>query len=267
MSIATIFILGGTAAYHLHPAGYATIIEQQMIDTPFGPSPPFYRLETGGGTQLWYGSRHGQGSLERSARFVGHQANLWAIRALGCQLVLSWNGVGAINPTLRVGDLVVPAGIMDWTRNRINSFNPTPPAELQPLRQAARTIDHINAGREPGQVARPFHEPGRQAILTAANQLDKQATYLCTEGPRLETAAEIELAAKLGADIVGMTLCPEVWLAAELGLAYASLCLVTNFATGRWHLDPRREFGPAVAERALTLLFAVAEKLTETNSS
>jgi purine nucleoside phosphorylase len=56
-----------------------------------------------------------------------------------------------------------------------------------------------------------------------------------------------------------MTLCPEVWLAVEAGLDYASLCLVTNFATGRRHIDPRRDFGPAVAERALTLLLKAAE--------
>ena len=261
--MATIFILGGTAAYHLAPAGYATVREQRIVETPFGPSPLFYQLETERGLTVWYGSRHGQGSLERSARFVGHQANLWAIRELGCQIVLSWNGVGAINPTLRVGDLVVPAGIMDWTRNRINSLSLTPPAEAHSMRQAARTIDHINTGREARQVAYPFHQPSRQAILAVANHPDCQATYVCTEGPRLETAAEIDLAANLGADVVGMTLCPEVWLAAELGLAYASLCLVTNFATGRWHLDPRRQFGPTVAERALTLLLGVAESLPD----
>jgi purine nucleoside phosphorylase len=65
----------------------------------------------------------------------------------------------------------------------------------------------------------------------------------------------------LGADVVGMTLCPEVWLAAELGLKYASLGQVTNFATGRWHIDPRREFGPSVAERAMTILLAAADEI------
>ncbi|MCA9941394.1 MAG: hypothetical protein KC418_22295, partial [Anaerolineales bacterium] len=69
------------------------------------------------------------------------------------------------------------------------------------------------------------------------------------------------LAGQLGADVVGMTLCPEVWLAAELGVAYASLCLVTNFATGLWHLDPRRDFGAGVARRALPVLLAAAVEL------
>jgi 5'-methylthioadenosine phosphorylase len=86
-------------------------------------------------------------------------------------------------------------------------------------------------------------------------------TYVCTEGPRLETAAEIDLAAELGADVVGMTLCPEVWLAAELGLKYASLGIVTNFATGRWHHDPRRDFGPGVAERAFKIMLAAADSM------
>jgi 5'-methylthioadenosine phosphorylase len=194
---------------------------------------------------------------------------------LGVELILSWNGVGAINPILRVGDAIVPAAIMDWTRTRMSTFGEVKAegdepelflAEAAALRSAARTIDHIQNGHDPKQVARPFDEKARLAIATTLNQSPisnlQSPTYVCTEGPRLETAAEIQLAADLGADIVGMTLCPELWLAAELGLAYASLCLVTNFATGRQHLDPRRNFGPSVAERGMQLLLAVAKTLT-----
>jgi purine nucleoside phosphorylase len=191
---------------------------------------------------------------------------------LGVRLVLSWNGVGAINPDLRVGDVIVPERIMDWTRNRINSFGSEAPFPEQAaaLRTAARTIDHINNGRNPTQVAYPFDTTARQHLLAAAadyhprleeNPPTENLTYVCTEGPRLETAAEINLAAELGADVVGMTLCSEVWLAAELGLKYASLGQVTNFGTGRWHIDPRREFGPIVAERAMQILLTAAERM------
>jgi 5'-methylthioadenosine phosphorylase len=200
---------------------------------------------------------------------------LWAARALGVGLVLSWNGVGAINPVLRVGEAVVPAAVMDWTRHRVSHFGSGEEAEkAAALRSAAHTINHIHNGRDPKLVARPFNENARQAIYSVLRITYSESdhpqyairnthypVYVCTEGPRLETAAEIELAAELGADVVGMTLCPEVWLAAELGLGYASLCLVTNFATGRKHLDPRRNFGPAVAERGMRVLLAVAEEL------
>jgi 5'-methylthioadenosine phosphorylase len=267
-----ILIFGGTAAYHIDPAGFARVVRQRVLETPFGRSPIIHALVTETGTALWFASRHGENSLDRSARFVNHRANLWAAKELGVRLVLSWNGVGAINPDLRVGDVVVPEGIMDWTRNRINSYGEkaTYPAEAELLRTAARTIDHINNGRNPTQVAHPFDPDARQQLLAVAadyhprlaeNPPVEGLTYVCTEGPRLETAAEINLAAELGADVVGMTLCPEVWLAAELGLKYASLCQVTNFATGRWEIDPRREFGPPVAERAMRLLLEVTDKM------
>jgi 5'-methylthioadenosine phosphorylase len=237
--------------------------------TPYGPSPRFKRLLAPSGATVWYSSRHGESGLERSARFVNHRANLWAARALGARTVLSWNGVGAIHPSLKVGDAVAPAALLDWTRHRISSFadpslSPEQVARAAAWRSAGRTIDHIHAGAEPRQSARPFAEAAREAIVAAIPVLPAESppfTYVCTEGPRLETAAEIALAARLGADVVGMTLCPEVWLATELGLDYASLCLVTNLATGRRHLDPRRDFGPDVAWRGLATLLAAAARL------
>jgi 5'-methylthioadenosine phosphorylase len=261
-----ILIFGGTAAYHINPADFAEVVINRVLETPYGDSPTFQALVTAQGTALWFASRHGENSLDRSARFVNHRANLWAARELGVRLLLSWNGVGAINPELRVGDVVVPEGIMDWTRNRINSFGAEAlfPEEAADLRAAARTIEHINNGRDASQVAYPFDPAARQTLLDAAGAeaaVMEKVSYVCTEGPRLETAAEIELAAELGADVVGMTLCPEVWLAAELGLKYASLGIVTNFATGRWHHDTRRDFGPSVGERAFRILMAAADQM------
>ncbi len=266
MQDAGIVILGGTAAYSIDPADFAEVVEKRVVETPYGRSPLFLRLVMAGGTAVWFSSRHGEDSLARSARFVNHRANLWAVRALEATAVLSWNGVGAIQPDLRVGQMVVPVGLMDWTRNRISTFGPDAPHfdAVERLRHDARTIEHIENGREARMVARPFAENWRERILQEVEEQSlvsglQSLVYVCTEGPRLETAAEIALAADLGADVVGMTLCPEVWLAAEMGLAYASLCLVTNFATGRWYLDPRRDFGAGVAERALKVLLKVAE--------
>ena len=261
-----IVILGGTAAYSIDPADFAEVVEKRVVATPYGRSPLFLRLVTADDKAVWFSSRHGEDLLARSARFVNHRANLWAVRALGATAVLSWNGVGAIQPDLRVGQMVVPIGLMDWTRNRISTFGQDVShfEAAEQLRYGARTIGHIENGREASMIARPFAETWRERILQEVGEQPLASNppspvYVCTEGPRLETAAEIQLAADLGADVVGMTLCPEVWLAAELGLAYASLCLVTNFATGRWHIDPRRDFGASVAERALqVLLTAVA---------
>ena len=267
MKKANLLIFGGTAAYSIKPKAFAHIAETITLDTPYGRSPQLHKLMTKQGTAVWYGSRHGENSLARSARFVNHRANFWAAQQLGVHLVLSWNGVGAINPQLHVGDLIIPTALMDWTRHRHHSFGDAA-RYRQPAHQwriAARTIEHINNGRQAQQTATPFQAQACQQIkaVLAKQQITPKLTaptYVCTEGPRLETAAEIQLAADLGADVVGMTLCPEVWLAAEMGLGYASLCFVTNFATGRWHIDPRREFGPGVAQRALLILLAVADR-------
>jgi len=116
-----------------------------------------------------------------------------------------------------------------------------------------------------GEVSNAPFSPALRARLIAACAASGKAyathgAYVCTEGPRLETAAEISLYGWGGAAVVGMTLVPEVWLAAELGLPYASLCIVTNMATGRWHFDPRRDFGPGVGVTGLDVTLAAASQ-------
>jgi purine nucleoside phosphorylase/very-short-patch-repair endonuclease len=108
----------------------------------------------------------------------------------------------------------------------------------------------------------PFNPDLRARLIAACAESGgayaTHGTYVCTEGPRLETAGEISMFGWGGAAVVGMTLCPEVWLAAELGIPYASLCIITNMATGRWHLDPRRDFGPSVGVQGLKVTLAAA---------
>jgi len=239
----TTVIFGGTAAYHLNLADYAQVGERRVPDTPFGASAPFVQL-TAGGKTVWFSSRHGEDGLQRSAAFVNHRANLWAARDLGATGILSWNGVGAIAPGLAVGQFVVPDDVLDMTRGRVANFAlPSPPSLRSPLSQGE------------GLINAPFDANLRTRLIAACAESGAPyaayGTYVCSEGPRLETAAEIEMYGWGGAAVVGMTLCPEVWLAAELGIPYASLCIVTNMATGRWQLDPRRDFGAGVGVRGL----------------
>ncbi len=234
-------ILGGTAAYHLDPAAFAPVRRvEDRVETPYGPVGPLVHLEVPGGTVLFL-SRHGAGRLRRTARFVNAPALLYALKARGAQGVLSWNGVGAIDPLLEVGDALIPDRLIDWTRAR----------SLPP------------EGIPPG----PYFDPTlRTALATAARAALPRTfdggVYACTEGPRLETRAEVEALARLGADAVGMTLVPEVYWARILGLPYASLCLVTNFATGRARgRPPLRRFGPEVGARAFRVLLRAAARL------
>ncbi len=236
----TTIIFGGTAAYHLKLHDHVAVGERRIVNTPYGDSSPFIYL-TSSEHSAWFSSRHGEDGLQRTAAFVNHRANLWAARELGATGILSWNGVGAIAPGLAVGQMVVPDDLLDMTRARVASFQS---AEL-----------NTPAGK-------PFADDLRKRLVTASESLGficaTHGTYVCTEGPRLETAAEIALYGWGGAAVVGMTLSPEVWLAAELGIPYASLCIVTNMATGRWTFDGRRDFGAGVGVKGLQVTMAAA---------
>lgn len=240
----TTVIFGGTAAYHLKLEEHAQVGERRVIETPFGESAPFVQLAKDG-REAWFSSRHGEGGLQRSATFVNHRANTWAARELGATAILSWNGVGAITPGLSVGQMIVPDDMLDMTRARISTFDDVGRGCALSLRTPS---------------GKPFADSLHQRLITACASLDfpctPHGTYVCTEGPRLETTAEISLYDWGGATIVGMTLAPEVWLAAELDIPYASLCIITNMATGRWHYDPRRDFGPGVGVKGLQVMLS-----------
>tara|TARA_B100001964_G_scaffold212405_1_gene248460 strand:- start:69 stop:761 length:693 start_codon:yes stop_codon:yes gene_type:complete len=217
-----ICIFGGTAAYHLTSADFGAAQALPELETPHGVAAPFLRLR-----EALFISRHGARELARSAAFVNHRANLWAAREHGASAILSWNGVGAISARLGVGDQIVPRDLLDFTRGR------GLPRQALPEMRA------------------PFWEAGRQALSRAAPRAREQGVYACSEGPRLETPAEINAFEQLGADFVGMTLVPEVFLAAEFGLPYAALCIVTNLAAGRSTPESGRRFGVEVGREGL----------------
>jgi 5'-methylthioadenosine phosphorylase len=251
----TIIIFGGTAAYHLKLEQFAAVGERRTVETPYGQSAPFVQLTSNGKT-IWFSSRHGEDGLQRSAAFVNHRANIWAARELGATGILSWNGVGAIAPGLSVGQAVIPDDVLDMTRARVASF--LTPSAIDGWGDLAGRPYLSDISLPAGN---PFDDSLRHRLIQACIQLNiphaTHGAYVCTEGPRLETAAEIAMFSWGGAAVVGMTLAPEVWLAAELGIPYASLCIVTNMATGRWHLDARRDFGPGVGEKGLRVTLAV----------
>jgi 5'-methylthioadenosine phosphorylase len=145
---------------------------------------------------------------------INYRENIATLRKAGVQVIIATAAVGAINPKMKPGDLLVLTDFIDFTKgNRetstLNSF-----------------ID----------LSQPYDPELNKAIIETARQLKlkvhPQAVYACTEGPRFETKAEIKMFAKLGADVVGMTQVPEVVLAAEAGIPYAVIGVVTNFAAG-----------------------------------
>ena len=157
-------------------------------------------------------NRHGKNYLPPSQ--INHRANIAALKNEGAEDILATAAVGSINRKMQPGDLVLLTDFMDFTKGRIETFTPS------------SFVD----------VSRPYSSFLIKKILNAAVKLRIKthpgATYVCTEGPRFETRAEIKMFGKLGADVVGMTNVPEVILAAEVGIPYAIIGVVTNFAAG-----------------------------------
>ncbi len=184
-------------------------------DTPFGASVPIHIFSSGSGP-LAVLSRHGEGQYGVSAPFVNDKANLWALKSLGVEKIISWSAPGSVDPRIAPGDLVVPDDVLDWGAERATFFT----------------------GRGQGVIRAwpPFCHELRSAFVEVLGglgyTLHDGGVYAATVGPRMETAAEIRALGKLGASLVGMTLTPELWLARELEFCYAAVCYSVNYAEG-----------------------------------
>lgn len=201
-----------------------TRLSSRRVRTPYGLSNPVHLCETDGFRFLFL-SRHGEKGYEKTAPYVNYRANIYAAKSLGVTRIVAWTGPGAISRKLRPGDLVLPDDLLDFTRNRPSTFYEG--MGIGFLRQYP-----------------VFCEALRNALRDAADEggagLHFGGTYACTEGPRLETPAEIRFLARAGADLVGMTLCPEAFLARELEICYAPVAYVTNYAEGVRKMPYRR---------------------------
>ena len=188
----------------------------EPISTPFGQSAPIHKIRVEG-ADVFFLSRHGETGYHTSAPFVNYRANIWALKELGVQRIVAWSGPGAIDVDIPVGDILVPCDLIDETR--------CPPSTF---------FEGLGIGfiRQ-----NPVFCPELAASLTAAvesrlGHCRTQDVYVCTQGPRLETPAEIRKFASYGATLVGMTLIPEAFLAKELEICYCPVCYITNYAEG-----------------------------------
>jgi 5'-methylthioinosine phosphorylase len=195
------------------------IVQQSSVDTPYGQPSSALSLGRLNGQDLLFLPRHGSDHSIAPHR-INYRANLWALHAQGVTAVIAVAAVGGIAAELESGTLVVPEQLIDYTHGRETTY----------FDGVANPLKHVD-------FTRPFSAAIRLKLLragiAAGVPLRDGGTYAATQGPRLETAAEIDRLARDGADIVGMTGMPEAVLARELDMAYAMLAVVVNAAAGR----------------------------------
>ena len=213
--MADLAIIGGTGLSNMEEL---VIHRREMVKTPYGsPSGPLVLGELDG-RSIAFLPRHGHLHNIPPHR-INYCANIWALHAVGIKRVLAFGAVGGISKDCRVGTLVVPDQIIDYTQGRAHTF-------LDGLPDEVRHID----------FSFPYDQQLREWIIKGAQEaaLDvvEHGVYGATQGPRLETAAEIRRMAKDGCTVVGMTGMPEAALARELDLAYACCAVVVNPAAG-----------------------------------
>lgn len=208
-------IIGGTGIDELEGL---VVVREHTMATPFGsPSRPVQEGRLGD-APVFFLQRHG-GTARIPPHRINYRANLWALHSLGVAGVVAINSVGGISAAMRPGRLLIPDQIIDYTWGREHTFDEGGDRELL----------HID-------FTEPYDRGLRSELLAAAQDAriehEPCGVHGITQGPRLETAAEVRRMARDGCDVVGMTGMPEAALARELTIPYASICMVVNAAAG-----------------------------------
>ncbi|WP_457638668.1 S-methyl-5'-thioadenosine phosphorylase [Persephonella sp.] len=227
-------ILGGSGLYDIDGI---TVLEEKRVMTPYGEPSDSYIVAEYKGRKVVFLPRHGRGH-KYPPHLINYRANLWGFRKLGVDRILSISAVGGINPLLRPGDFVISDQFIDFTKVRPVTFyegvytikdEEDTKNDLVKEYLSSDRVVHID-------VTQPFCPAMRRLLSDIFSEkgyrYHSKGTYAATEGPRLETSAEIKALSILGADVVGMTLVPEVVLARELSMHFASVSVVTNLAAG-----------------------------------
>lgn len=206
-------IIGGTGIYN--PEALRGF-QVQTIKTPYGDA--LCNLGTIAGNQVAFITRHGAGHKVPPHK-VNYRANIWALKSLGTREIFATTAVGSLNRDMEPGHFVVCDNALDFTKSRVNTFYDTP----------ERGVAHVD-------FSYPYCPELRRKVINCLKKMDivfhEKGVYVCTEGPRFETAAEIRMFAMLGGDVVGMTNIPESLLAREAEICYTNCSIVTNMGAG-----------------------------------
>ncbi len=215
MAQATIGVIGGSGLYRMEGM---TDVEEVRVQTPFGDPSDAITVGNVGGVSMAFLPRHGRGH-RLSPTEIPARANIWALKSLGVEYVISVSAVGSLREQIAPRDLVIPDQLFDRTKSRVNSFF------------EGGIVVHCT-------FAEPFCPALSKMLLSAAQALDdvrvhEGGTFVCMEGPLFSTKAESNAYRQWGMDIIGMTALPEAKLAREAELCYATIACATDYDC--WH--------------------------------
>ena len=206
-------VIGGTGVYDI------TLLEdpeQLHIKTPYGEVSG--RIGTYSEKTVAFIPRHGQ-HHSIPPHLINYRANIWALKSLGVRKIISTTAVGSLNRDMKPGDFVLPDQFLDFTHGRLGTF----------FTGDERGVAHVD-------MTEPYCSSLRKNIAHFALELGlpvySGGCYVCTQGPRFESPAEIRMFAQMGGDLVGMTSVPELVLAREAEMCYVTVSMVTNFGAG-----------------------------------
>jgi 5'-methylthioinosine phosphorylase len=216
MTMALVAIIGGSGLSQL---GNMEATQRRVARTPYGEPSGALTFGRIAGREVVFLARHGYGHTI-APHEVNYRANIWALKDAGAECVVSVASVGGIRADIAPGMLVLPDQIIDYTWGRSSTY----------FEGAGVPVNHID-------FTVPYSAQLRKRVLQAATACKEEifdgGVYAATQGPRLETAAEITRLERDGAHIVGMTGMPEAALAREVSLDYATIAVVANCAAGR----------------------------------
>ena len=209
-------IIGGTGLSQLADL---QIIKTEHITTPYGTPSAEFLTGALNGREAIFLARHGNPHAIPPHK-INYCANIWGLKQLGVENIIAVAAVGGITPEMIPAHIAIPDQIIDYSYGRKHTF----------FGDENDPVTHID-------FSYPYSQTLRAKLIHAAKQAGIQispiGTYGCTQGPRLETAAEIKRMEQDGCDLVGMTGMPEAVLARELGLNYATVSVIANWAAGK----------------------------------
>lgn len=244
-------VIGGTGVYR---ADMLDKPKEVDVETTYGK----VTLLVGDfkGRKVAFLARHGKGH-SLPPHLVNYRANIQALKNLGARRVIATNAVGSLNVDMAPQDFVIVDQFLDFTKNRVSTFH----------EGGSRGVLHVD-------VTDPYCKEIREFLFNTAQgkgfKTHMGGCYVTTDGPRFETPAEIKMFKMLGGDLVGMTSVPEVVLAREAGLCYATIAMVTNYAAGisptplshSEVLDVMKELSDNISQLIMTVLETIPLEAT-----